>query len=89
MSARTDSIEAECARRASAKTKVLNALMAAGPTGVLNTYLNVICYRYGARIHELREAGWAIERESAGPGVYRYTLRGRKEPTQQALWGAA
>lgn len=41
---------------------------------VTNIDLNKICYRYSARIYELRNDGWEIEREYQKPGVYRYWL---------------
>lgn len=41
---------------------------------VTNVELNRICYRYSARIHELRNEGWEIEREYVKPGVHRYWL---------------
>lgn len=46
----------------------------------LNKY---VCYRYGARIHELRQAGHHIEREYVKPGVFRYRLI--KKPVQLEL----
>lgn len=42
--------------------------------GVLNTELNALCYRYGARIWELRTAGFPILTERVEQGVYRYIL---------------
>lgn len=41
---------------------------------VTNIQLNRIAYRYSARIHELREDDFVIEREYLKPGVYRYWL---------------
>ena len=46
---------------------------------VTNIDLNKICYRYGARIHELRKEGWNIQREYERPGVYRYWLVPERE----------
>ena len=63
---------AEAARRLSAKERVLLRLQA-GPA--LNTELNDICFRYGARILEIRAEGHRIDREPLGRGVFRYTLR--------------
>lgn len=41
---------------------------------VTNIDLNKICYRYSARIHELRNDGWNIQRSYEKPSVYRYWL---------------
>ena len=48
---------------------------------VTNVDLNRICYRYGARIYDLRKAGWNILRHYEKPGVYRYTLIPEREST--------
>lgn len=73
-------LTSELARRGSAKERVLAALVAAGPAGVTSVALNDICYRYGARIHELRDAGHRIsDAERVSPGVYRYTYLGRPD----------
>lgn len=75
----------EMERRSTARDRVLAALVAAGPRGVTNTELNTICYRYGARLFELK-TDWVIEREAVVGGVYRYILRGRREFRQEALF---
>lgn len=41
---------------------------------VMNTDLNRISYRYGARIKELREDGWMIFTKREDVGLYSYTL---------------
>lgn len=41
---------------------------------VTNADLNKICFRYSARIHELRDEGWEIEKSYEKPGLYRYWL---------------
>lgn len=64
----------ELQRRASAKERIL-ARLEQGPA--LNTELNDICFRYGARILELRRE-WRIVKEPVKAGVYRYTLMGKK-----------
>lgn len=66
-------------RRDNAKQRVLEALVGFGATGLTNTALNAICYRYGARIHELRAEGYGITKVHEGAGVYRYTLTGRDD----------
>ena len=42
---------------------------------VTNLELNRICFRYGARIHELRDQ-YQIECEYIKPGVFEYTYFG-------------
>lgn len=64
----------ELGRRTTARDRVLAALQAAGPRGLTNVDLNQICYRYGARIEELRKAGERIEKEWKDKGVWRYWL---------------
>ena len=69
-------LTSELARRGSAKERVLAALVAAGPVGATNDQLNDICFRYGARIKELRDEGHRIEREHVMGGCYRYVYQG-------------
>ena len=45
-------------------------------TGATNDQLNDICFRYGARIKELRDEGHRIEREHVMGGCYRYVYQG-------------
>lgn len=45
---------------------------------MFNYELNAICYRYSARIKELRDAGWDIVTSYVKPGVFKYTFKGRK-----------
>lgn len=61
----------EMGRRESSRERVLERLQQ-GPA--LNTELNGICFRYGGRIHELRQTGFIILKEHVEGGVYRYTL---------------
>ena len=82
------SLTPELARRTNARDRVLAALMVAGAKGCTNVELNAICYRYGGRIHELRQE-WVIDKVGVAGGVYRYILHGRREPVQADLWGAA
>lgn len=63
---------AEAERRESAKTRVLDRLLK-GPAS--NVELNAICYRYGARLKELRDQGYNIITESVSRGEYRYILQ--------------
>ncbi len=50
---------------------------------VTNIELNRLCFRYGARIHELRREGWNIQRQYERPGIYRYWLAEAKEIQEQ------
>ena len=64
----------ETARLDSAKDRILVRLRAGSAT---NVELNAICYRYGARILELKREGHAITKEHEGRGVWRYMLEAR------------
>lgn len=77
--ARTE-MQAEFGRRRTSKQRVLEALTAGPKT---NVELNEICYRYGARIHELRRAGHQIEgpTRTGHRGVFTYELHGAGFPS--------
>lgn len=45
-----------------------------------NRELKQISHRFSARIKELRDEGWQIEREYWGEGVWAYRLVGRARP---------
>jgi hypothetical protein len=45
----------------SQKEKIIALLLERFPKWATNVELNQICFRYGGRIDELREEGWAIE----------------------------
>src|ERR1051326_269002 len=51
----------EVERNQQNKQKVLDALRKAGSAGMSNTELNEICFRYGARIFDLRREGYQIK----------------------------
>jgi ribosomal protein S27AE len=72
-----DELIADIERRAHARSRVLAALQS-GP--VDSAALNAICYRYGARIMELRRAGWPIAAKREGKVLWRYELTGDEEP---------
>lgn len=65
------------------KEKVARLLWSKYKRQVLNTDLNRICYRYGARIQELRQDGWVIFTKREDIGLYSYTLL--KAPTKKQL----
>ena len=60
--------------RSTQRDKVLDALRRAGSRGVTNVQLNATCFRYGARIFDLRKMGYDIKTESEGGGLFRSTL---------------
>lgn len=59
----------------SQRERIVNLLKDAGEEGVLNTELNNICLRYGARISELLSMGYLIDIKREGKGLYRYFLK--------------
>lgn len=63
----------EVSRRASAKTRIFNRL-SLGPA--TNAELNTVCFRFGARIEELRKEGVGIVTVAVGRGKFRYELTG-------------
>lgn len=64
-------LDAEAQRLDGSKAKVLAALQDGPKT---NVELNAICYRYGARIFELKREGYPIEKAHQGGGVWTYEL---------------
>jgi hypothetical protein len=57
--------------------RILKLLKAKG--SVTNVELNRICFRYGARLLELRREGHDILTVQEGRGKFRYFYRGEKE----------
>ena len=85
------SLAPELARRSTARDRVLAALLAAGAKGCTNVELcapDCGGMRAVGRVDELRDT-WHIETVHVRRGVYRYVLKGRREPVQADLWGAA
>lgn len=66
------SLAPEIDNRRSQLAKIRNLLIERGV--VTNHELNEICYRYAARIHELRQAGWVIKSEKLSKTLWRFTL---------------
>jgi hypothetical protein len=64
---------AELARHDGSRERVLARLQQGEAT---NLELAAICLRFGARILELRRAGYPITAEPAGRGVWLYRLTG-------------
>lgn len=60
--------------------KILKLLKANG--SATNRELNTICFRYGARLHELRAEGHIILTERVKEGLYRFVYKGEVEDTE-------
>ncbi len=70
------------------REKIVNLLRERGPTGASNRELNSLCFRYGARIWELRRAGYDVVTLREGNGAFRFVLRpGPIEPKRPAACG--
>lgn len=54
--------------------RILDLLTKRKLMGVYNYELNRICFRYSARIYDLRKEGYSIVSEQIRSGVWRYTL---------------
>ena len=61
-------------KSASQRDKILTWLRMRGAQGVLNTELNELCMRFGARIYELRKAGYDIKTEKLDESRFRFVL---------------
>lgn len=44
-----------------------------------NAQLNLICFRYGARLHELRKEGHVIVTQHIHDGLFRFVYRGERK----------
>lgn len=71
----------ETKRRESNALRILAFLQSHG--SATNLELNAICFRYGARLFELRQAGWRIETVKLEGGLFRFILKGHLHPAQQ------
>ena len=56
------------------RERILYLLRSRGPVGATNVELNAICFRYGARIFELRKAGFDIKTRREGETEFRFVL---------------
>jgi hypothetical protein len=71
-------LKTEADRRKSNYDRVLEYLQVRHDRGATNgELLNVGGFRYGARIYELRKAGWIIETRPLADGEYRFILKGK------------
>jgi len=62
--------------------RILNILQERGSEGVTNVELNrdLGIYRYGARIFDLRRAGYRIDSRQLRTGLWRFTLLRENAP---------
>lgn len=65
-------------RKLSQTERILRLLKRRGSFGASNRELNSICFRYSARIKELREDLYVIETMRDSAGLFRYILK--REP---------
>lgn len=75
-------------RRENNRDKVLHFLQERGRQGATNAELNAICFRYGARIYDLRKDGWEISTVGTYGGEFKFFLKGRVQE-QQSLFAEA
>ena len=61
-------------RPLSKEAQILRLLKRRGRFGASNRELNSICFRYGARIHDLRKDGHAIRTMRDSAGAFRFIL---------------
>jgi hypothetical protein len=74
----------EITRRSNSREQVLAVLQA--KRIVTNVELNDVCFRYGARLKELRDQGYDIVTGEKRGGVVTYEFRGVKRAGQQELF---
>ena len=72
-------------KRTNQREVVLAMLKAAGDAGVSNVQLNATCFRYGARIWELRKE-YEIETRRESEGVFRFVYKGPVVRGQRQLF---
>lgn len=61
-------------RTESQRSKILNALRMDGLNGVTNVILSSIALRYNARLQELYQQGYVIEKKESSNGITKYFL---------------
>jgi hypothetical protein len=74
----------ELLRRRNSRDRVLKFLQDRGTC--TNVELNAVCFRYGARLLELRALGYVIETGAKRGGVVAYTYRGLKTAAQLEMF---
>ena len=70
----TQALESRQTTRGSQKERILALLREAGHHGGSNMRLNLVCFRYGARLHELRAEGHRIETIRISEQEFRFVL---------------
>lgn len=74
----------------SQRDRILALLQERGTEGALNTELNHIGFRYGARIWELRKMGHRIDKKQESESVFRFIWKGQDtSPRQESLFRPA
>lgn len=63
--------------------RILKLLKANG--SATNRELNTICFRYGARLHELRQEGHLIATEQLKDGLFRFVYNGHTDDEQEVV----
>ena len=71
------------------KDRILDLLEERGEQGVLDIELNEIAFRYGGRLHELRQDGYRIRTTHIKKSVWRFTLLPQDPLQPQSLQVAA
>ena len=61
-------------KRPAQRERILSLLRSRGAAGATNVELNAIAFRYGGRIHELREMGYRIETVRESENLFRFVL---------------
>jgi hypothetical protein len=74
----------ESSRRSNSRDHILALLQA--QRIVTNLELNQVCFRYGARLKELRDRGYDIVTGEKRGGVVTYHFNGLKQSGQQELF---
>ena len=69
------------------REQILALLQERGVRGIANDELNRICFRYGARIYELRKQGYLIETVRFGEGLFRFVYRGKRGASESVQIG--
>jgi hypothetical protein len=64
----------DASKNSSQRDQILRLLSERDAAGVTNLELNEICFRYGARIWELRRKGHSISTKNRGEGVFLFVL---------------
>jgi hypothetical protein len=64
------------------RARILALLRERESTGATNVELNQFCFRYGARLWELRRAGHKIRTKSCGSGVFVFILEPAPSPAR-------